>query len=151
MRIIEIILSVLFTFGLFLKLSFIPGGAALITLSLSLLSMFYFLFSFTYFNKIKLKNIFNKEDYKNIPPAKIIGTIGFGIGLSTLLTGLLYKIMDWPGGNDMSIIIGLIIVSIIFIVSIIKFLKTKSKFYFPIFIRFTIWTIISILTIYSII
>lgn len=151
MRIFEIILSVLFAFGLFLKLISVPGGAALITLSLLLLSMFYFLFSFSYFNKIKLKNIFNKEYYKNIPPAKIIGTIGFGLGLSILLTGILYKIMDWPGGNDMNVISGLIIVSIIFIVSIIKFLKTKSKFYFPIFIRYTIWTIISILTLYSII
>ena len=151
MRIFEIILSLLFAFGLFLKLSSIPGGAALITLSLLLLSMFYFLFSFSYFNNIKLKNIFNKEYYKNIPPAKIIGTIGFGIGLSTLLTGILYKVMQWPGGNGMNIITGLIIVSIIFIVSIIKFLKTKSNFYYPIFIRFIIWTTISILSLYSII
>ena len=151
MRIFEVILSVLFAFGLFLKLSFIPGGAALITLSLFLLSMFYFLFSFTYFNKIKLKNIFNKEAYKNIPPAKIIGTIGFGLGLSILLIGILYEVMQWPGGNVMNIISGLIIVSIIFTVSIIKFLKTKSNFYYQIFTRFIIWTTISILSLYSII
>ena len=145
MKVLEIILAVIFGIGLFFKFNHWPGSNMFITISLTLLAMQYFLLSFIFFNKIKLKNIFKNETYKNIPPAKIIGTIGFGIGLSTLLLGTLYELLHWPGG-EINLYTGIILISIIFIISIIKYLKTKSKFYIPIFIRFFIGTLIGIIS-----
>jgi len=147
MKVLELILAVIFGIGVFFKNSHWPGGYMFITISLTLLAMQYFFLSFILFNKIKLKNIFQNETYKNIPPAKIIGTIGFGIGLSTLLMGILFEFLHWPGG-DINIYSGITVIFIIFIVSIIKYLKTKSKYYIPIFIRFFIWTFIGIISLF---
>ncbi|HKR04707.1 MAG TPA: hypothetical protein VJY62_08715, partial [Bacteroidia bacterium] len=92
----EKILGSIAFMGLILKLSLIPGGGILISLSLLTLAFLYY-FSFAFLNDIPLKNIFKKESYNGISPLKMIGTAGIGIALAQCTLGLLFKIQNYEG------------------------------------------------------
>jgi apolipoprotein N-acyltransferase len=114
-----------------------PGGGIFITLSLTILYCFYFLFGFALFNDIKFGNILKKDSYQGISALRMTGSIGTGWGLSAICMGILYKIQHWSGGGVM-LSTGLVTMFVIAIISLIKFLRSKDDFYKTILIRIAI-------------
>lgn len=126
----EVIIASLTVISLILKLvlNYFPGINALTVLLLSFLSLLYFHLGFAIFNNIRLRKIFNKESYKNISRLKIFGSIATGLTLSIMVIGILFKVMHWPGAS-VNLIFGFIGILIVSIISVIKYLKTKSLYY----------------------
>lgn len=143
MKRIEKILGLTALIAVILKLLLIPGGGALLTLSLAPLAIYYYL-SFAILNDIQLKDIFKKESYNGITPLKMIGVIVFGLTLSAITIGALFYLQFWPGAF-IQLQAGFVFLLIIFIVSLIRYNKNKSGFYKRIFIRAIIFGGVSIL------
>jgi len=137
MKITEKILGIIIVLSIVLKFFHIPGSSFFLVLSTSTLMMLYFYVGFAMFNGILLKEIFKKKTYDGISTLRIIGAFFSGIGLSTILTGILFRLQHWPGGN-FQLMIGLIFSGIIMILLILKYIKGKELFYKEILIRFVI-------------
>lgn len=128
MKTAEKIFGALIIISIVLKLLNISGNGILFTLSTLFLMSLYFYLGFAMFNDITFKGIFKQQSYKEISTLRIIGSIVAGIGLSILLTGILFRLQHWPGAN-FQLLIGLIFSGIILIIVLIKYLKEKSLFY----------------------
>ncbi len=129
-------LYLLFTvfIGIILKIFEVPGNTILIILSLSSLSIIYFYFGILLFNDIRLKDIFKKISYKKTTAKSIIGSIGLGIALSTIVIGILFKIEIWPGSNNL-LKPGLYLLSTILVVTFAINRGRESNFYKRIYSR----------------
>jgi len=124
----EKIFGILFVIAIIFKFALYPGGAFILTVSLTSLACIYFYFGFAFFNNIKLKNVFSRKSYEGISALRILGSIGTGLGLSTVCLGILLKISHWPGGGVM-LGIGLIIIVFISTILLVKYLRSKSNLY----------------------
>ena len=105
------------------------------------LSTIYFYLSFLLLNDIGFRKVFNKESYKNLSTYKIISSIILGLGYSTIIIGILFKLQLWPGSTTI-LLIGIIISISIFITNIIK---SNSKLSKKTIIRFSTLLIFGIL------
>ena len=128
MRKAEKIIAVIAITSLGLNLFLVTGGGAMTVLTLFLLSLIYMIFGFAIFNKLKLRDLFNKESYNEISPKRIIGAVGAGLALSTTTIGLLYKIQGWTGAS-VQLGTGIVCLVAVMIISIIKNSKNKSDYY----------------------
>ena len=99
MKKFELIVGLIAIFGIFLQIHHMPGSSALTGLALMVLLIFYYVLSFALFNGIKLRDIFKKVSYKDTNVKRIIGAIGLGFALSTIITGGLFKLQFWAGAN----------------------------------------------------
>src|SRR5882672_4734844 len=95
MRTLEKILWILFCIGLIGKAYLINGEALLLFLSLILLSIQYSFFSVFLFGNVTFRTALNKNAFDNLSRRQIIGLIYCGIGFSIVLTGALYKLLEW--------------------------------------------------------
>jgi uncharacterized protein len=134
MKLTEKILAGLGLLGIILKLMLIPGGSIVFLLGIQLLSIVYFIFGFALFNKIRLRNIFKGDSYAHTNVMRIIGGVCTGLCLSVLLTGIMFKILLWPGAAPM-LIIGLVPGAVILVIAFIKLLTTKNSYYTGVMIR----------------
>ena len=66
MKITEKVLIALAIIGIVLHLNMIPGGSILTILSLMSLSCMYFYLGFALFNGLRFREVFKKENYKNL-------------------------------------------------------------------------------------
>jgi hypothetical protein len=139
----ELILVILATTGIILKIALIPGGEALMTISLLTLSTFYLCLSFAFFNDLKIKKIFKKSSYQTLSSLKLFGSVGTGVALSTMVFGSLCKMKFWSGAN-LRLELGLILGLIVLVFGIIKFQETRLKYYKNILIRIFIWGFVSL-------
>ncbi len=94
----EKILWITFALGMFFKILHIPGNSVFIVFPLLILCFLYFSFSFLIFNEIRFKSIFQSESYK-VPPITMIHSFLSGLGLSILMAGILYKLMQYNNRN----------------------------------------------------
>jgi len=124
----EIILVIVSIIGLASKLLNIPLAGLLFMFSLLSLSLIYYPMGFVFFNNIQLRNVFKKDTYTGIGWKRIVGAIVTGVVVSTLLIGVLFVIMHYPGGSYILIrgLIGAIVVSII---ALVKNRKAKNEYY----------------------
>jgi hypothetical protein len=83
--------------------SLTPGGAFMLMITLSLLSLFYFLFGLIFFSDIGLLQLF-KGGLKDVTAGMMIIGVFAGIVLSILAIGILFKLLDMPGAGNMLII-----------------------------------------------
>jgi glucan phosphoethanolaminetransferase (alkaline phosphatase superfamily) len=127
-----------------LKYLFIPVSGALFTFSMMILSFIYFYLGFILFNNIRLRKVFKKESYKGISKLKIVGAICTGSALSLITIGFLFKGQHWPGA-DFNLLSGVICCSVVLIISLIKYNKSKSEYYKKILNRVTIGVILGFL------
>lgn len=134
MKITEKILLALALIGITFSFIPFPGGSVLTVLSLSVLSLLYFYFSFALLHNIKFRNIFKKSSYAGISTIRIVGSVASGMVISTLTIGLLFELMMWPGASAM-MIIGVVPALIIIVISFIKYLSGKSDFYKSVLVR----------------
>lgn len=120
-----------------------PGTGLVIVLSFALLSMLYTYLGFALLNGIPFKAIFKKSSYAGIGALRIIGSIVTGIAIGTIVIGMLFKIQSWKGG-DMQLGAGLITLSVVVVISLIKFSQNRSVFYLGIFKRSAIYGLLGI-------
>jgi hypothetical protein len=123
MRIIEIILLCFLAVALGWFYSLAPGGAFSLMIVLTLLSTLYFAFGFVFFSKNGFRSAF-KGGLKNTRPATIVFGVLTGMGLSVLLIGILFKLLLFPGANNM-LTVGSIESAIMLCVNTIYFFKTR--------------------------
>lgn len=100
----ELILIALALLALVLVKIEMTGAILIILFTYLLLSVFYFLFGFALFNGIDYKEILVPETYKNIPGWKIILGIFMGWLSSVMVSGVLFTVQQYPGGELMLMI-----------------------------------------------
>jgi hypothetical protein len=122
MKALEKIIAFVILIALIFKFSLIPGGDVLAVWATLILTAIYYPFGFLFFNNIKLRHIFKKASYRDLPAIKIIFAAVAGIGLSIICIGALFKIIHFQGGNRM-LVIGLIISGIVLIIALTRFIK----------------------------
>lgn len=126
MNLLEKLLVILAVIGVILKFSFVLGGDELIFLSMSVLGCLYYLFSFLFFNRIPLRNIFKGDAYNGVSPWTIVTTAVCGLGLSIVCIGSLFKLLTLMGANQM-LAIGLGITAVILIITVMRFLRKRDR------------------------
>ncbi len=94
----------------------IPGGVALTGITFSLLSIFYFVFSFALFNGIGFRGIFKKSSYKNTNVLGIVSAYMIGMTLAIILIGIMFQLLLLPGAKG-TLLIGLIVIVLITIIT----------------------------------
>ena len=82
--------------------------------------------------------MFKKSSYKGIKAVRIIGAIGTGFVLSIIITGVLFKIMMWPGASAM-LIVGVFPIMVLSLISALKYSADKSGYYKRILLRVTVF------------
>ena len=125
MKKLEMILVFTMLIAIVMKLSLMPGGSSIASISMILLSLIYFPFGFAFLNQIPLQKIFIKDAYKGMTSTRIICTIGAGLSFSAICLGILFKLNSWPGSNQ-DLIIGLVI--LVAILALALFRKIKLKY-----------------------
>ena len=139
MKKFELIVGLIAILGIFLKILHLPGSGILITLAFTTLSMFYYVFSFALFNGIRLRDIFKKASYKDTNAKRIIGAIGLGWAISSIVMGGLFKLQFWAGAN-MQLLAGLVTIGLILLIATIFYLRSKSEYYKRVFKRIAIYS-----------
>jgi len=130
MKILERILAIGIVVALVLKFSLIPGGDIIAFSMMLVLACLYYPLGFLFFNQIRLRDIFRKVAYQDVTALRIILAIVTGLGLSTIVVGSLYKLLNYAGADAM-LLIGLIVTVVVLVISLTFFLKNKdtnSKF-----------------------
>jgi hypothetical protein len=139
----ELVLIGIAILALIMKMFHLPASGILTVLSLSSLSVIYMYLGFALFNNIRFRKIFKKETYKEISTKRIIGGIGTGLALSVSLIGILFKFQSWPGASA-NLIMGIVTLSIVAIISLIKMKKSEDDYYSNILKRIAIFGAICI-------
>jgi len=137
-RKVEFIIGLLVIFGvIFIHLK-LTGGVALTGITLSIFSIFYFVFSFALFNGIGFLGIFKKSSYKSINALEIIVTYLLGVSIAIILSGVMFHLLLYPGGKN-AILAGLLPMGLITIITTILYFRYKINFYKRIFKRIIIY------------
>ncbi len=144
MKKLEAILCVLILTGLILKFALIPGAGTITTFSLLLLGTFYYLFGFALFNKIGFRQIFKRDSYKDTNALRIIGAVLTGWAVSIIFIGVLFTVQHYPGAAFF-LYCGLVCIILIFIVALIRYLKSKEEYYIRIFKYLAVSAVIGLL------
>jgi hypothetical protein len=130
MKILERIVATVIVMALIMRFSLISGGDILALFSMLILAALYYPLGFLFFNQIRLRHIFKKAAYKNVTALRIILAIVTGLGLSTIVMGSLFKLLNYTGADAM-LFSGLIVTAVVLVISLILLLKnndTTSKF-----------------------
>lgn len=133
----EKILWSLFFVGLVFKLMHLPGAGIITVFSLVLVSLFYFYLGIGVFNNLSVKQMFNRKNYTNKIRFNLLFGALFGIVLATLVIGILFKFMLWPGGN---ILLSAGLISLLISLIVYFFLNHFGKMFFEkrVFVRVTL-------------
>lgn len=143
MKIFEKIFFLILIFSLVLKTINFPGSSLLILITSMSLSIFYFFLTLGLIYNIKLVNLFSEKSYRNISSFRTIGLIGFGIALSSTISGIMLVVLHWREGLS-NLIVGIIALLLIVIVATKK--RSGDKvFYNRVLIRTGIWLIIGLI------
>lgn len=138
MRIFEIIMGALAIISLVFIYFGIPYRGILALLSFNSLAIFYYLFSFAFFNDIKLRNVFDTNAYKNTSPKRIIGAIALGQALAMILSGSYIRLFKWAE-SGLQISVGLFLLLIVFSFTFLKYISFKNIFHKRMLIRMAIY------------
>ena len=125
MRITEITLLALAIISGIWLYALLPGGEQMVMIVMTLLSFLYFGFGFLVFTRVGLRSAF-KGGLSGISGVAILVSIVTGIAASIMSIGLLFKIMIMPGADQM-LTIGLSATTVLFVVSIFRFMKRKNS------------------------
>ena len=137
MKRFEKICGMAFLIGLVFWIADWPGGFILVSLSLTALAIFYYVFGFLFFNNIRLKNIFSQSSYAEISALRIIESIATGWGLSLACMTMLWTMMHWPGFY-IFLIVAFIAILAVATNSLIQFFRSKNVFYKTILLRIAV-------------
>jgi hypothetical protein len=125
MKFVEKVLIVLSVISLMLIFSQLDGSAALAMLSLTLLALFYFLPGILFFSGIGLREAF-KGALKNIKIVTLVSSFFIGNALSIFCIGMLFRLLHFPGANEM-LMAGFIPATAMLVIMLLKFFKDRSQ------------------------
>jgi hypothetical protein len=140
MRKTEIILLVIiFVSSIFILNGFTEITNTIAIFSSMLLAILYFLFGFLLLNNKHIYKIFSKSTYQDLNALKITMGAILGIILSNILSGLLFKLMLWPGAKAMLMVSGLTIILGLMFLVIVQLVTRKIEFIHN--LRYFIWMV----------
>ena len=128
MRKLETTLAALSVIVLGLNFLLVRYAAPATFLIFGIFSLFYWLFGFALFNNIPFRSIFKKDAYKETYWKRIVGAFLTGYALSIVIIGILFRFQFLPGGKFL-LLFGFCCLSIILLIAIAKYEKTKSLLY----------------------
>ncbi|MBL7941800.1 MAG: hypothetical protein JNM00_03490 [Flavobacteriales bacterium] len=143
MKRFEYILIILAVTGLIMRICLIPGGAMLMILSATLLSLFYMWFGFAFFNKIGFTGIFKRNSYKGGGAHTQLPAIAMGMALALMLLSILFKLQLWQGSFFL-FLQGIVLGVIVFVIVLILHLRSKAPFSGMYFSRLMVYGILAI-------
>src|SRR5687768_18579012 len=120
MRKTEVILLIAAFIGFIFKLQHWTGAGILVVSSLMLLSILYFPFGLLLFNDIKPGDSLRRTTYRNLSTYRIWGSVGLGIALSAIASGILFKVQHYPGVAS-SLSGGVTLLLIILVISLFRY------------------------------
>jgi hypothetical protein len=126
----EIILVILVVLALTMNYHKIPFNGLLSVLSVSALAVYYYPIFPLVMTGNSLKTLFSGAKSKSL----LLLAFFTGIGLSTLLVGLLFKIQLWPMANGL-LAVGLFSTAILMAVNAVRFKKTGERLFKGLLIR----------------
>ena len=144
MKKLEIILITGAIIVLLLVLFNTPLDSLIASVFFITLSCLYYILGFALFNNIQARKIFKADSYKGIGTWRILIAIGTGIALSILTTGFRFTILSYPAAKTL-LVIGLVFVTIIIILALIKNAQEKNQFYKNITLRCLTFLIIAVI------
>lgn len=128
MKKIEIGLICLFLIACILYIKHWPMAGPLRTVAAMTLAQFYLVLSFSLFNDLGFRKMFNSTNYKSVKAIHIIIAVAAGMSLSISMLSILFLSMRWPGNLYMSFVSSIILI-VISIVSLILYVVNKEKVY----------------------
>lgn len=134
-----ILLAIIFVSSIFILNGVTETTNTIVIFSSLLLAIIYFLFGFLLLNNKHIYKIFNKSTYENLSALKITMGAILGIILSNILSGLLFKLMLWPGANAMLMVSGLTIILGLMFLVIVQLVTRKIEFVHN--LRYFIWMV----------
>lgn len=141
MKIAERILIGIGLFGIALKLLHWPGGNIALILSISLLTIFYFIASYFLYNPTRVL-IVDGNSYKTTSSKRVLLAVVTGMSMPVALIGILFRLMHWPGASVM-LLIGCLTIAPIAILSLVFFLNREDDFFKQIAIRTIVVAVLS--------
>lgn len=148
MRVFELILLFAITLGLIMYLTFADGGGYVLTLSMGILSAFYFWFGFAFFNNMPLQAAMKKEVIRSVSPKYLIVAIFCGVNLATLILGILFALMGWPG-DGLLLVVGMIPAVFFICYGFYSQQNLPKGYYFRLISRNTVFLFFGILMYFS--
>jgi hypothetical protein len=142
----ELLFGLLALLALALRFFALNGGAQLMIIALTALAILYFYFGFALLNRIPFRRVLRKESYRSLSGMRIVGAIAAGIALSQVVVGILFKLLRWPGAYEM-LLIGLMSLTLVFAVAVIRYTQSKAAFYPSVLFRMTLFGSIGLLLI----
>lgn len=118
---LEIFSWFVFGIGFLMRLALLPLSGFLITVSLSVLSILYFVGAYFLFSKAK-----NEANQLPQPTSSTLGIVGAGVGLGAVLVGIMFSVQLWPGAKEM---LGGTLVVILLILGLLFSLKNTPSRY----------------------
>ena len=97
----ERILIALALIGIGMQLFHLTGSALLVLLSLSALSVFYYIYGLPLVTQLPVKQAFTSQTLKSLLVLGAIGAFAFGLSLSAATLGILFKVLEWAGAGMM--------------------------------------------------
>jgi hypothetical protein len=114
-----------------MKFALVAGGDSILLLAMMTLASIYFPLGFLFFNQIRLRDVFkNSSSLKDVTASRAIFAIAAGIGLSTIVIGALFKLLNFTGANPM-LFAGLSVTGVVLIFAVVLFVRNNdvnSKF-----------------------
>lgn len=151
MKVFEQILVGTALLGFLMKVMLIPGGSELLFLGCTLGALFYWSFSFATFNHIPLRAIFKKTSYANVSAGRILGSIGLGMALCTIIIGIQYRLLLLYGAAEM-ITVGAASLTVLLLAALLVMVFKKralDRFYRSVLIRGGLALIIGIFALFD--
>lgn len=142
MRKTEIILTILILLAIVLNYSRVDFSTLLLVLSCMGLSILYCFLGVCFLNNLGFKEIRHKIPFKGIVSSRIVLSIFSGIVLSMTIIAILFKVLWW-GASLIGFSIILPMLSVIAIIALVMYVKTKADFYKYLLIRMGFYGMIS--------
>jgi hypothetical protein len=117
MKKLETILLGLFFISIPLKIFQLPGGELILLLSSASVAMFYYIAGYFIMNDVSLKRLLKERKGKNVSVPVLFGSIMAGWDFSIITLGILFKLMLFPGADNM-LVTGIILLTVLQIGSI---------------------------------
>jgi 4-hydroxybenzoate polyprenyltransferase len=117
MKKLETILLGLFFLSIILKIFSLSGGELILLLSGASLAMFYYVAGYFIMNDVSLRRLLKERNGKNVSVPVLFGSIMAGWDFSIITLGILFKLMFFPGADNM-LVTGIILLTVLQIGSI---------------------------------
>lgn len=117
MKKLERILLIVFFVAIPLKVFNVPLAQILLIMSAAALAMFYYVAGYFIFNDVSLRRVLKEKKGKDVSVPLLFGSIMAGWDFSIIILGILFKVMLFPGADNM-LVTGIIFLTLLQIGSI---------------------------------